>query len=764
MGRAGFVVGAVASAAVLGWALVHAGPVLDGEAVVERTGWVPALGISLDLRVDAFSLLMIVLVSGIGVLINLYATQYFGAGRAGLHRLAGLLAIFSAAMLGVVSASNLLALYVAWELTSVTSYLLVGWNDTDPRSRASALQAILTTGAGGLAMLGGFVLIGEAAGTYDLHAILAAPPEGRAVTAGLVLVLLGAFTKSAQWPFSSWLPGAMVAPTPVSAFLHSATMVKAGVYLIARFSPAFAEVSVWRPMVLGVGLVTMVSSGWRALRQYDLKRILAYGTVSQLGFMVVLFGVGLPEATAAGVAVLFGHALFKATLFLVVGVVDHQAHTRDIRALGRYGPGWGGVRASAVAAGASMAGIPLLFGFVAKEAAYEAWVHPDLWGGGLVLAGLVAGSILTFAYTGRLLLGTFRPGAAFEGLDALDAIDPTEVAPVEDPPAPRLAFWAPAGLLAMVTLVLGVFPDLASDLVYGAADALDVAVKAKHLAVWHGFNTALYLSLLTMGAGTLLVVMGRAVGRAERVVRAPFDGNDVYLGSLRLLNRTADRVTGLVQNGSLPVYAGIILLTTTLVPGLALIGAPLPDDLSLTSGPGDWAVAVLILGAGIAAATTRNRMAAVLCLGGVGYGMAMVFVLQGAPDLALTQFAIETLGAVLFVLVLRKLPARFEERPTLLGRSVRIALSVLVGTVVLAFSLIASGVRTAPSISPEMVARSVPDAGGANVVNVILVDFRGFDTMGEVTVLVVAALGVVSLTRLTRRDPDADVEPEGSAP
>jgi len=768
LGRGAFVVGAATTGLGFAWALARAGGIIDGRAVVERRPWVEGLGLTLDLRIDAFSLLMVLLVSGIGVLVHLYASRYFGAGREGMARLAGLLVLFTAAMLGVVTASNLLALYVFWELTSVTSYLLVGWNDTDARARASALQAILITGSGGLAMLGGFLLIGSAAGTYELTELVAQPPGGTQVQVGLVLVLIGAFTKSAQWPFSSWLPGAMVAPTPVSAYLHSATMVKAGVYLIARLAPAFAGEVPWRPVVLVIGLITMIGGGWRALRQYDLKRILAFGTVSQLGFMVVLFGVGIPEATAAGVVVLFAHALFKATLFLVVGIVDHQTKTRDIRALGAYGPGWNGPRISAVIAGASMAGVPLLFGFVAKEKAYESFVNSGVAGGPVVLAGLVVGSMLTFAYTGRLVLGAFRPGAAFEGLHGLEPVDSAEVPKVVDPPAPPLSFWAPAALLAALTVLLGVFPSLASGLVGAAAQSLDPAVKAKDLALWHGFNTALALSALTLAVGVLVVAAGHRVGRVQQVLRSPFDGNDVYLASLRALNRTAARVTGIVQNGSLPVYCGIILLTATLVPGLALLGAPAPNDLDLTSSPGEWAVGLLLIVAGTAAAVLRQRMAAVLCLGAVGFGMALIFVLQGAPDLALTQFAIETLGAVLFVLVLRRLPSRFDERPTALGRWLRVSVSVVVGVFVFAFALIATDVRVAPTISDEFVERSLPEGGGRNVVNVILVDFRGLDTIGEATVLVVAALGIVSITRLRpRRDgssPSRQLDPSEVAP
>ncbi|CAN5450611.1 Na+/H+ antiporter subunit A [soil metagenome] len=746
LGRRAFLVAALAPLAAFAWALVHAQAVLDGNAVRSSVGWVPSLGLALDLRVDGFSLLLVLLVTGIGTVVQLYASQYFSGDRAGLHRLAGLLLVFTAAMLGIVTAANLLGLYVAWELTSITSYLLIGWTDTDAKARASALQALLTTGAGGLAMLGGFVLIGQSAGTYDLAALAASPPTGTAVEVGLVLVLIGAFTKSAQFPFSAWLPGAMVAPTPVSAFLHSATMVKAGVYLIARLAPVFATQGIWRPLVVTVGLVTMLTGGWRALRQYDLKRILAFGTVSQLGFLVVLFGVGTPEATEAGVVLLLAHALFKACLFLVVGVIDHQAHTRDIRRLGVYGPGWLGPKVVAVVAGASMAGIPLLFGFVAKESAYEAFAHGGVLGSRVVLAGLVLGSVLTFAYTARLLVGAFRPGPAAERVPA------SERQPVPPPPAPSLGFWLPAALLAAVTSVLGLVPGLASSLVSGAAQSLDPSVEPVHLALWHGFGLPLALSGVTIAAGVLLSIGGAAVARFQARVPHPVDGDAAYLGLVRGLNVVADRVTGFVQPGSLPVYTGVILLTSVLVPGVALLSAPLPDLPPLVSGPGDWAAAGLIIVGGVAACVVRERMAAVLCLGAVGYGMALVFVLQGAPDLALTQVCIDTLGAVVFVLVLRHLPKNFNERPTVIGRTARLVVSALVGAFVFAFIVIAVGVRVEPPVSGEFLARSFDEGGGRNVVNVVVVDIRGFDTMGEITVLAVAAMGVYGLARLSRRE------------
>ena len=321
---------AIPPAAVLVWVVARAGGILDGTAVSETINWVSGLDLAVSVRVDAFSLVMVLLVAGIGVLIQAYASRYFNPDTPGLGRLAGLLTLFAGAMLGLVTADNLLWLYVCWELTSITSYLLIGWSDRDPEARSSALQALLMTAAGGLVMLVGLILVGQAAGTYELSAIVASPPSGTTVSVGLVCILIGAFTKSAQFPFSSWLPGAMVAPTPISAYLHSATMVKAGVYLVARFAPPFADVGFWRPVVLTVALITMITGGARALRQTDLKRLLAFGTVSQLGFLMVMFGAGRPEATLAGVVLIIAHALFKAPLFMVVGVIDHQAHSLSL--------------------------------------------------------------------------------------------------------------------------------------------------------------------------------------------------------------------------------------------------------------------------------------------------------------------------------------------------------------------------------------------------------------------------------------------------
>jgi multicomponent Na+:H+ antiporter subunit A len=761
---------ALAPAAALGWLALRAGPVLDGRPLVERAAWVPQLGLELGFRLDGFGLLMGVLVAGVGALVLVYSHWYLGADRPDLGRFCGYLTAFAGAMLGLVLADNLFVLYVCWELTSITSYLLIGFEDERADARRAALQALLVTSLGGLAMLGGLVLLGQAAGTWSLAELVARPPRGPAAEAGLALVLVGAFAKSAQVPLHGWLPAAMAAPTPVSAYLHAAAMVKAGVYLIARLATAFAPVGWWRPVVVGVGLATMLLGGWRALRQHDLKLLLAYGTVGQLGFLVVLFGLGLPEATVAGATLLLAHALFKATLFLVTGVVDHQAGTRDLRRLAGLGRRLPGLAAVAAAGAASMAGLPPLLGYLAKEEAYDALGHPGGTLGPLVLAGVVAGSVLTVAYSARFLHGGFadRPGQRAEV------------------PRPATGFVLPAALLAAAGLALGVLPGLASQLIVPAARALDPAVPGEALTLWHGLTPALGLSALTLAAGAGLFQAREAVARAQARL-APHRGvEEAYRGGLLAFLRGAAQVTGLVQSGSLPVYLGTILLTVLALPGAALagdvLGWPGPggparlDGLELADSPVQVAVGLLVAVAAVGAAAARRRLAAVLLLGAVGYGAAVLFVIQGAPDLALTQFLVETLSLVAFVLALRHLPDRFTHRRWRLGRASRVAVSAGVGLFVAGFALLARGARSGAAVSDAYLEQAEPEAGAGNVVNAILVDFRGFDTLGEITVLTAAGLGVISMVVLGRRvgsevggvrprrdaPGDADTPPSGS--
>jgi multicomponent Na+:H+ antiporter subunit A len=745
----------VGPVAMLAWWTAHLTTVLDGGVVEEAHRWVPQLGLTVELRFDGFAALMVAIVSGIGVAVFAYAGSYFG-GDAPLGRTMGLLTLFSGAMLGVVLADNLIVLYGFWELTSITSFLLIGQRYSLAAARSAALQAILVTGAGGLAMLLGFVILGQQAGTYRLSEILAHPPTGAAVSASLALIALGTFTKSAQYPFHGWLPGAMVAPTPVSTYLHSATMVKAGVYLVARMAPAFALIATgWRPLVVGVGLLSMIGGGLRALRQHDLKLLLAFGTISQLGFMMVLFGVGTEAATLAGCAVILAHALFKGTLFMVVGIVDHGTGTRDIRRLPTLGPGWRGVKVVAAVAAASMAGVPLTFGFVAKELGLDAFLNGDMAGGTLVLVVLVVGSALTAGYAARFVAGLL--GRYVVAPAASSSTGPASNEPAH---APTRWFVAPAIVLTGLTTLFGLVPGLLDRFLGAAAGALSQVTVVPHLAVWHGLNAALALSAVALGGGALLYVRRRQVDRALSVGSALPTGSDGYHAVVDGVLRGADRVTGVVQNGSMPVYLGVILTTAAVLPASALIASWAWDG--WPQAVDSWVqvpLVALLVTVSLGAAVIRHRLSAALLLGVAGYAMAALFVVQGAPDLALTQAAIETLGTVLFVLALRRLPARFERRSTSRTRALRLAVSLVVGLTVFGFAL-AAGTDTQPrDVSDQMVERSLPDGHGRNVVNVILVDFRGLDTLGEITVLAVAGIGAVALARAGRRPRSAPSVP-----
>ena len=773
LGRAAFSIGAIAPAISLVWVGFRLNEVIDGGTVAESVAWVPELGLSLDFRLDGMSATMTLIISAIGVLVMLYSTRYFSADAPDLGRLAGLLVLFAGAMVGLVQADHLLLLYICWELTSITSYLLIGNDHSDARARAAALQALLVTSAGGLAMLAGFVLIGQQAGTYRLSELVRDPPPaaGTLIMAAVVLVLLGAFTKSAQYPFHAWLPGAMVAPTPISAYLHSAAMVKAGVYLVAVLAPVLVEVAAWRPMVLIVGTVSFLIGGLRALRKHDLKLLLAFGTVAQLGLLIVLFGIGTPEASTAGWVLLVAHALFKAALFMVVGVLDRVTGTRDIRTLPALDRRWRWVETTAAVSVASMVGVPLVLGFVAKEEAYAALSTDPFSASWVVLAAVVSGSMLTVAYGVRFYWGAFVAPRRRARVGAGTPLVPT----------PSWPFVAPAACLAVASVVLGIAPALADTLASASIGNLYATAEPVRLALWHGVNEPLVLSAVTLAGGVLLVLADRRLQPVLAVGSRIPSGEEVYLALLRALGIVSRRITGAVQNGSLPVYSGVILATAAMLPIAALATSWDWPGWPTLGAIGDVPIVGMLLVAAMGAAVVRRRFSAALFLGATGYAMAGLFVAYGAPDLALTQVAIETLATVVFVLVLRRLPERFERTSTSRRRVVRLGIATLVGGTVFVFALVASGsgpvsdedprpelaassvqngrsvpeeLADEPSVSQEIIDRSVPDGHGQNVVNVILVDFRGLDTLGEITVLAVASIGAVALARVGRRVAD----------
>ncbi|MGW7708634.1 Na+/H+ antiporter subunit A [Streptomyces sp. NPDC054771] len=737
LGRRAFVVLALPPAAATAWAVTQWNTVASGGAVTWSWRWMPAYDVTVALRFDALAELMVLLAAGIGTLVLLYCASYFTDGAPGLAGFAGNLLAFAGAMLALVLADDLISLYVFWELTTVFSYLLIGYDSEQKHSRRSALQALTVTTLGGLAMLVGFLIIGQAAGTYRISALLADPPRiTLAVSVAVVLILCGALSKSAIWPFSLWLPNAMAAPTPVSAYLHAAAMVKAGVYLVARLAPGFADVPVWRPVVIVLGAATMLLGGWRALRLNDLKLVLAYGTVSQLGFLTLLAGAGNRDTALAAAVMILGHALFKAPLFLVTGIVDHAAGTRDLRRLSGVGRALPHVCTVGVLAAASMAALPPLLGFAAKEAAFDALLHgspADRWALGVT----VAGSALTVAYTVRFVWGAFfrKPG-------------------VEDTPVHRVgwAFLAPPALLAVCGLVLGPGVGWTDRLFSAYADAFPPAAHPYHLALWHGFGTALLLSAVALAGGVVLFLGRTTVTRLSRRIAWPTA--DSVFGHLLLgLERLSLQLTGFVQRGSLSVYLATTLLVM-LAGQLTVLGVDRPWRTAaaprIWDAPLQGAVAVLTCAAALLCLTVRRRMKAVVLAGLTGYGAALLFVVQGGPDLALTQFCVETVSMIVFVLVLRRMPVHFQETVSSWRRAVRIPVALAAAATLGVVVWVAAAARTADSAGAAMVTE-VSHHGLKDVVATILVDLRAWDTMGESAVLAAAAIGVTSLIYLHRR-------------
>ncbi len=725
LGRNALWVAAIPMAATALWSLTLVG---SDDVVESGFAWVPGLDVSVLFRIDALSALLSLLVAGIGALVCVYAVGYFSASAAGMGRFASTLTAFSGAMVGLVWADSVWTLFMFWELTSITSFLLVGFKNTDPVARTAARRALVITAAGGLTLLAGFVLFVDASGTAVLSEIT--PITGSTATAAAVLILVAAATKSAQVPFHVWLPGAMAAPTPVSAYLHSATMVKAGVILVAVIAPAFQETEVWKPLGLTFGLATMIWGSIGALRHVDAKLILAWGTVSQLGLLIALLAIGTPKATFAAMSILVAHAVFKAALFMVVGEVDVRTGTRNINELSglrRSMPITFGV---ALVCGFSMAGIPPTLGFPAKEAAIEAvqgLAGSELWlVGGLVIGG----SVLTVAYTTRLLLGMFGSS---------EPMPDRPVSPV------RPAMTTPEVVLGLATVGGFVALGWVTDIVRSATVLVAPKAEVYSLYRWPGFTDAFITSLLVVAGGLVLgallarrVVLSGPAARGASIADALIDG----------LGRVARRIARRVQHGSLPLY----LATTVVVLGVAavpFVGEIDTDRLYWWDNRAEAVLVLMIVAAAVAATTVGSRLGAALVLGAVGFSVAGLFVAVGAPDLVLTQLLVETVIVVGFVLGLGRLATRFPTA-TRLWFVGRVAVSLLIGAAV---AVALAGAASSPSGEPpilDLAESAVDEGGGNNVVNVILTDTRALDTLGEVIVLMTVAVGILTLTRKRR--------------
>ena len=706
--------------------------------------WVPSLGIELSFFVDGLSLLFAFLVSGVGLLILIYSNFYFSSDEK-LGRFYAYMLFFMGSMLGTVLASNLVVLFIFWELMSLSCFLLIGFWDEREDCRRSAVKALLVTGLGGVAMLGGFVLLHQITGTWELREILQQGDEivgSNLFVPTLILIAIGAFSKSAQFPLHFWLPGAMAAPTPVSAYLHAATMVKAGIFLLARLSPVMSDSDLWLYMISGTGLITMLLGSYMAIRQHELKALLAYSTVSQLGLIVALLGFSVELGVIAAVFHVVNHALFKGALFLMAGTVDHSTGTRVIKQLSGLAVSMPWTTAFACIAALSMAGIPPFNGFISKELFYEASLEGLYW---IVPVAAVLGAIMTFIYSLRLSHGMFFGEVTADAERAHEG---------------SKGMLIPVGILASLCLVVGLFPCLISGgLLEPAISAvLQYDPEHIHFGLWHGFTMPLLMSLITIAVGLAIYVPMRHSLRLqeEHVPRASMSG--IYENwVLRFMIDGTAWIFNRFQSGYLRHYVMMVVLFIVGLVGYTIVAK---SDLSL---PGfslvgmevyEYVLAGLIIAAAFVTVLAKERLSAIIAIGVVGALVVVFWVMYSAPDLALTQLLIEIISVVLFVLVFyHALPFAMPKIPR--GALVRdLAISVCFGGLItiLMLTAIYNGTDFDSFLRDAYIENAHHLAGARNIVNVIIVDFRGYDTMGEITVLSIAAIAVFCLHKLRKKE------------
>ena len=727
------------AASLLAFALLlaHAPEVFRGETVQAEWEWLPALGLDASFMLDGLGFFFAALILGIGLLIIVYSRFYL-AKEDPMGVFYSQLLLFQGAMLGIVLADNILLLLVFWELTSLSSFLLIGfWKDL-PEGRQGARMALIVTAGGGLAMIAGMLILGDIAGSYRLGEILqqrGVVQESSRYLPALLLILAGCFTKSAQFPFHFWLPHAMAAPTPVSAYLHSATMVKAGVFLLARLWPVLAGTDEWFYLVAGTGLATMLIGAFIALFRDDLKALLAYSTVSHLGLVTMLLGFGTPLAAVAAVFHILNHATFKAALFMSAGIVDHATGTRDIRRLGGLGQLMPVTTTLAMLAGAAMAGLPPLNGFLSKEMMLHEATQTAWMGQGWpvpVLATLAAcfSVAYSFRYVGHVFLGRRRD---------------TYPLPPHDPPA---GMWLPPALLVALAVAIGLFPQtLAGPLVAAVAQAVTGGgLPAYELVIWHGFTPALGMSAVALVLGLTMIFGYPALRPLWRAAPHPqakraFDETVAYLVEL------ARSITGGLHDGSLQRYLAFMLGAVLLLGYTAFFTAShAPGTRPLLEAAPVAVVGWLVLvgAAGMVVALHRRRLLALLTTGLIGLILALAFIHLSAPDLALTQIAVEVVTVILMLLALNFLPKE-TPREGGAGRALRDGVLAIGAGLGAGGAVWAVMTRDFETLSGYYLEQSLPAGGGTNVVNVILVDFRGFDTFGEIIVLGIAALAIFAL-------------------
>jgi multicomponent Na+:H+ antiporter subunit A len=738
-----------AKASIIGWmsstiplglfvALLYLLPqVTAGHVYRFQVNWIPSMGIALSIAIDGLSLLFALIICCVGFFVTLYAADYLPR-RAATGKFYFYLQGFLLAMLGLVMADNILAMFVFWELTTIISYLLIGFECELETARQNARQALLVTGAGGLALLIGFLLLGNIANTYDLSRIalqsgtIKADPLYFAV---LTMVFIGAFTKSAQVPFHFWLPNAMTAPTPISAFLHSATMVKAGIYLLARLHPILGGTPAWMGTLVVTGGITALIGSILAMKASDLKRILAFTTIMALGILTMFLGGKTTPALTAAMTFLMVHSLYKSCLFLVVGIIDHQTGSRKIDHIGGLLKSMPITALAAAAAALSMAGFPLFFGFIGKEIMYKGALTEEFFPGFATTTALLANALMT-TVAGLIIIKSF-----------LGAERKTPLIPHEAP----WTMWLGPVFMGGLGLIFGIVPDwIGHWLIRPAVRAFHPSMEDIQLKLFYGINEPLLLSIATLSLGTLFYLLKQPLRQTIDSVlrRIPIRFENIYTGGLEGIVKIAKIQNGILQNGSLHRYLSIIIGSVTLAVGLPFVFSYISPDFGQNPYPSmsGWLLGGIIVVAVVAVVATKSRLLAICSLGVVGAGIAMLFLMNGAPDVALTQLLVETLTVIIVSIVLLRLP-RLDARHSALsvGKIWNGILAITIGALITALILAVNQTDLQRSLTDFFEANSYIAAHGRNIVNVILVDFRSLDTLGEITVVVLAGLACYGL-------------------
>ena len=717
----------------------HIKQVSSGNVNFVTYNWIPSLGINLSFYLDGLSLLFALLITGIGGLVIVYAGKYLN-GNPLLGRFYLYISLFMGSMLGLVLSDNLFTIVIFWELTSISSYLLIGFNNEREEARWAALQALLVTGIGGLALLAGMILLGLTGNGFELSSLLNSGDLIRNhpfYTPILIFVLLGAFTKSAQVPFHFWLPNAMEAPAPVSTYLHSATMVKAGIYLLARMSPVLGDTKIWFYSLTIVGMITMIIAVVLALQQNDIKRILAYSTVSVLGILTMLIGVGTKYAIKAAMVFLLGHALYKGALFLIAGIIDHETGTRDVRKLGGLWKVMPIVGIAGITAAISKSGLPTTFGFVGKELFYESVIAVN-WANPLLIIAALFTNMLMFATA--WISGIHPFIGKHKNLHEIHHKVP-------------FGMWITPIIPAFLGIVFGIVPNhTASSILTPAVSAVAGHQISVHLALWHGFNLTLVLSAVTTAGGFCIFYWWEKIQNIVCCLKViyKFTPANLYNYFFNGLLQTAKVQTKIIQSGYQRYYLITIFSVTAILVWFMLFKlGGLSGSLSFhTIDSYEVAFGLFMLSAAVIAVISSTRLAAIVALGVVGYSLSFIYILYGAPDLAVTQTLVETLTVILFVLVVYHFP-RFSKLSSFKSRIRDAVIAIASGGAITALVLKAGIIQFDRPISKYFEENSALLAHGRNIVNVILVDFRGLDTMGEITVLSVVGIGVYALLKFS---------------